>query len=376
MSSEIFMTVKLQVGFIGWRGLVGSVLLHRMREENDFNYFIPHFFSTSQVNLLAPDVGQSEKYLKDAYQLDVLATMDIIVTCHGSDYTSEVYPKLRSMGWKGFWLDASSNLRLENDSMIVLDPVNQEHIEEGLTKGIKTFVGGNCTVSLMLLALKGLFAEGLIEWISSMTYQAVSGAGAKAIEELLKQIHYASTSFSLEPMPNILEMETAISHVLQGENIPTHTMGAPLLGNILPWIDVAMANGQSREEWKAMLEANKILQSPVNIPIDGTCVRVGAFRAHSQALTVKLKKNVDLSTIEQLIQSSHPWLKWVPNNREDTIKNLTPLSVSGTLDIAVGRVRKMSLGEKYLNVFTVGDQLLWGAAEPLRRMLRQLTCYS
>lgn len=365
---------KPQVGMIGWRGLVGSVLLTRMQEENDFNYFTPNFFSTSQVNQLAPDFGQPEKYLFDAFKLELLSAMDIIVTCQGGTYTSEIYCKLRKSGWKGIWLDSASTLRMHEESIIVLDPVNQAVINEGLTRGVKTFVGGNCTVSLMLLALKGLFAENLVEWVSSMTYQAVSGAGAQAMDDLFKQIQYTSQHFTVASSVHgkALEAENALSKILQSEMVPKNNIGAPLLGNLLPWIDIPAINGQSREEWKFMQEVNKILQSPINIPIDGTCVRVGAFRAHSQALTIKLNKTVDLSTIEQLIQSAHPWVKWIPNCREKTIHELTPLSVSGTLDIAVGRVRKMVLGDAYLNVFTVGDQLLWGAAEPLRRVLRQL----
>jgi len=364
---------KLQVGIIGWRGLVGSVLLMRMQEENDFNYFTPCFFSTSQASQRAPDFGQPEKYLLDAYQLDALSTMDIIVTCQGGTYTSEIYPQLRQRGWKGIWLDSASTLRMHDDSIIVLDPVNQAVINASLDRGIKTFVGGNCTVSLMLLALKGLFAEKLVEWVSSMTYQAVSGAGAQAMEDLLTQIQYTTQHLALgSTQKKALEAEMSLKTILQSKLLPKDNIGAPILGNLLPWIDTEMVNGQSREEWKAMQEANKILQSQSMIPIDGTCVRVGAFRAHSQALTVKLNKTVDLSTIEQMIQSAHSWIKWVPNCRENTIQELTPLSVSGTLNISVGRVRKMMLGDKYLNVFTVGDQLLWGAAEPLRRVLRQL----
>ena len=332
-----------KVGLVGWRGLVGSVLLSRMTAEKDFLYFTPYFFSTSQAGGCAPEVGQSEKLLLDAYRLDSLREMDVILTCQGSDYTARIHKALRQTEWQGFWLDAASLLRLEKSSVIVLDPVNQAVIESGLARGIKTFVGGNCTVSLMLLALKGLFAENLVEWVSSMTYQAVSGAGAAAMQHLLKEIR--------DFHPN-----------------ETHEMA--LLGNLWPWIDKPMPSGQSKEEWKGMQEAHKILQTPEPIPIDGTCVRVGVFRAHSQALTVKLKQSITLASVTDLIQTSHQWLKWVPNEKEQTLHELTPLAVSGTLDIAVGRVRKMTLGDRYLNLFTVGDQLLWGAAEPLRRMLK------
>ena len=363
----------LKVGFVGWRGMVGSVLMQRMREEDDFKGFEPVFFSTSNVGGKGPDIGLEIPPLQDAYDISLLSSFDIIVTCQGSDYTKKVYPELRKSGWKGYWIDSSSALRMDKESIIVLDPVNREVIDKGLSSGIKTYVGGNCTVSLMLMALCGLFKEDLIEWISSMTYQAASGAGAKHMIELIKQMVFISEACKekiKDPAVTAIELDRILTERLRSNQIPCENFGVPLAASLIPWIDVPMEGGQTREEWKGFVETNKILQTKEPIPVDGICVRVGSMRCHSQAFTIKLKKNISLRDVEEIIKSGNEWIRFVPNEREATIKELTPAAVSGKLDIAIGRVRKMKMGEEFVAAFTVGDQLLWGAAEPIRRILK------
>ncbi|MGE3611207.1 MAG: aspartate-semialdehyde dehydrogenase [Bacteriovoracaceae bacterium] len=361
-----------KVGFIGWRGMVGSVLMERMQTEKDFALMESYFFSTSQSGEKAPSIQNSYPSLLNAMDIQELSKMDILVSCQGGDYTKEIYPSLKKNNWKGIWIDAASTLRMEDDSVIILDPVNKNFIQDSLQKGGKTFVGGNCTVSLLLIALHGLFKEDLIEWVSSMTYQAASGAGAKNMIELLSQMKTVGDTLSLNPAAGALELEKQMTQLIGSEKFPKENFGHPLALNILPWIDSELENGQSREEWKAQVEANKILQTKKVIPIDGTCVRVGALRTHSQGLTIKLKKSAHLSTIEELISSANPWVELIPNNKPDTLTKLTPAAVSGKLKIPIGRVRKMTIGDEYLNAFTAGDQLLWGAAEPLRCLLRMI----
>ncbi|TLM76114.1 aspartate-semialdehyde dehydrogenase [Microbulbifer harenosus] len=362
-----------KVGFVGWRGMVGSVLMGRMLEENDFAHIAePVFFSTSNAGGAAPDIGKEVAPLKDAYDLEALAELDAIISCQGGDYTKEVFGKLRESGWNGYWIDAASSLRMADDAIIVLDPVNRDVIDRGIESGVKNYVGGNCTVSLMLMGLGGLFKAGLVEWVSSMTYQAASGAGAKNMRELISQMGAIRDGVAAEladPASAILDIDRKVVETMRGGDFPTAEFGAPLAGSLLPWIDTQLENGQSREEWKAQVEANKILGTSATVPVDGTCVRIGAMRCHSQAFTVKLKKDVPLAEIEQLIASANDWVKVVPNDRAITVKELTPTAVTGKLDIPVGRLRKLSMGGEYLNAFTVGDQLLWGAAEPLRRVL-------
>ena len=364
-----------KVGFVGWRGMVGSVLMDRMRAENDFSDIEPVFFSTSQTGQPGPDVGKDVAPLKDAKNIDELKAMDVIVTCQGGDYTKAVFPKLRESGWDGYWIDAASALRMEKDAIIVLDPVNRRVIDEGLQAGIKNYVGGNCTVSLMLMGLGGLFNAGLVEWVSAQTYQAASGAGAQNMRELIAQmgrIHDDSKALLDDPASAILDIDRQVVDTMRG-NLPVDNFGHPLAGSLLPWIDVEMESGQSKEEWKAQVESNKILGRSGNpIPVDGTCVRIGAMRCHSQALTVKLNRDVALDEITEIIAAANDWVKVVPNDKASTLRDLTPTAVTGTLSIPVGRLRKLSMGGEYLNAFTVGDQLLWGAAEPLRRMLRIL----
>ena len=365
-----------QVGLIGWRGMVGSVLMQRMREENDFASIDPVFFTTSNVGGAGPDIGRDIPALKDAYDLEALKPMDIIITCQGGDYTNEVYPKLRAEGWKGFWIDAASALRMEDESVIVLDPVNRRAIDQALRDGLKTFVGGNCTVSLMLMGLGGLFEHGLVEWMSAMTYQAASGAGAQNMRELISQmgtIHASVADQLKDPASAILHIDRQVAATLRDESFPADNFGVPLAGSLIPWIDKQLPSGQSREEWKAQAETNKIIgRSGRPIPVDGICVRIGAMRCHSQALTIKLNKDVPLADIEAMLAAHNPWAKVVPNDRELTVRELTPTAVTGTLKVPVGRLRKLNMGSQYLSAFTVGDQLLWGAAEPLRRMLRIL----
>lgn len=369
------------VGFIGWRGMVGSVLMDRMQQEQDFDYINPVFFTTSQAGQKAPQFGNKKSgskesgLLQNAYDIDALKALDIIVTCQGGDYTNEVYPKLRATGWNGYWIDAASALRMEKDAIIVLDPVNEHVIRDGLAKGIKTYVGGNCTVSLMLMALGGLFERDLVKWISVATYQAASGAGAKNMRELLVQMGELRDVVQTDlnnPASSILEIERAVTDKMRGD-LPIENFGAPLAGSLIPWIDKLLDSGQTKEEWKGYAETNKILGlSDSPIPIDGLCVRIGALRCHSQAFTIKMKKDLPLAEIEQILASHNEWVKVIPNEKEATLRELTPTKVTGTLSVPVGRLRKLNMGPEYLAAFTVGDQLLWGAAEPLRRILRLL----
>ncbi|MDO5054356.1 MAG: aspartate-semialdehyde dehydrogenase [Pasteurella oralis] len=364
------------VGFIGWRGMVGSVLMDRMQQENDFANINPVFFTTSQAGQKAPVFsGKDAGELKNAFDIAELQKLDIIVTCQGGDYTNDVYPKLRAAGWNGYWIDAASALRMEKDAIIVLDPVNQNVISAGLKNGIKTYVGGNCTVSLMLMALGGLFERDLVEWVSVATYQAASGAGAKNMRELLVQMGQLEDSVKADldnPASSILEIERQVTAKMRGD-LPIDNFGAPLAGSLIPWIDKLWEGGQTKEEWKGYAETNKILgldDSP--IPVDGLCVRIGALRCHSQAFTIKMKKDLPLEEIEQILASHNEWVKVVPNEKEATLRDLTPTKVTGTLEIPVGRLRKLKMGPEYVAAFSVGDQLLWGAAEPLRRILKQL----
>ncbi|MCL2182171.1 MAG: aspartate-semialdehyde dehydrogenase [Chitinispirillia bacterium] len=363
----------IRVGFIGWRGMVGSVLMDRMRAEGDFAGYEPVFFTTSQVGENGPDVGGGAAPLKDASDTGELKNLDIIVSCQGGDYTNDIHPKLRAAGFKGYWIDAASALRMNESCFIVLDPVNRGVINSGIKAGIRDFAGGNCTVSLMLMALAGLFGRGLIEWISSMTYQAASGAGAKNMIELANQMAHltnATAALRSNPAASALEIDRAVTAELRGTSIPAANFGAPLAASLIPWIDKQVYGGQTREEWKGVAETNKILGTAKTIPVDGICVRVGAMRCHSQGLTIKLNKDVPMDEIEDMLASAHEWGKVVPNNKEDTLKSLTPAAVSGTLTVPVGRLHKMNIGNDYLAAFTVGDQLLWGAAEPVRRMLK------
>ena len=366
----------MRVGMVGWRGMVGSVLMQRMREERDFDVIEPVFFTTSQIGGKGPDIGKEVPSLKDARNLDALREMDAIISTQGGEYTEEVFGKLRASGWKGYWIDAASTLRMESGSVIILDPVNKHVIQDALTKGGKDFVGGNCTVSLMLMALGGLFKADMVEWISAMTYQAASGAGAQNMRELLSQMgeaHRVAKNLLDDPASAILDIDREVAGTLCDVNFPTANFGVPLAGSLIPWIDKDLGNGQSKEEWKARAETNKILgRSQDMIAIDGLCVRIGAMRCHSQALTVKLKQDVPLDEIEAIVAGHNDWVKVVPNTREASMADLTPTAVTGTLSVPVGRMRKLYMGGEYLTAFTVGDQLLWGAAEPLRRMLRIL----
>ncbi len=365
-----------RVGLIGWRGMVGSVLVERMRAEGDFALIDPIFFSTSQAGGKAPEVGKPTGPVGDAQDPAALAGCAILISCQGGDYTSAIHPKLRAAGWTGHWIDAASTLRMREDAVIILDPVNREVIERGLDGGIKDWIGGNCTVSLMLMALGGLFRAGLVEWATSMTYQAASGAGAQNMRELLLQMgvaHNAAADLLEDPASAILEVDRRVTEALRSPALPRQHFSHPLAGSLLPWIDKDLGDGMSREEWKGGAEGNKILGREANpVPIDGLCVRIGAMRSHSQALTLKLVRDVDLAEIEELIESANDWVRVVPNEREASLAQLTPAAVTGTLGVPVGRLRKLAMGGEYLSAFTVGDQLLWGAAEPLRRMLRIL----
>ena len=365
-----------RVGLVGWRGMVGSVLMGRMKEERDFDHIEPLFFTTSNVGGKGLAIGKDVPPLKDAKSVDELKSMDIIITCQGGDYTSDIFPRLRAAGWKGYWIDAASTLRMSDDAVIILDPVNLGIIKDALTKGVKNYIGGNCTVSLMLMALGALFQKGYVEWMSAMTYQAASGAGANNMRELLKQMgaaHAAVKPLLDNPSSAILDIDRQVAETIRGAQYPTEFFGAPLAGSLIPWIDKELESGQSKEEWKGQAETNKILGRGGNpIPIDGICVRIGAMRCHSQALTIKLTRDIPLDDIEGMIKASSQWVKVVPNKREITMKELTPAAVTGTLTVPVGRLRKLNMGSQYLGAFTVGDQLLWGAAEPLRRMLRIL----
>jgi aspartate-semialdehyde dehydrogenase len=354
--------------------MVGSVLVQRMREERDFDLINPHFFSTSQSGTAGPSIGKPVPPVKDANDLGALKTADVLISCQGGDYTTEIYPKLRAAGWTGYWIDAASTLRMKDHAVIVLDPVNRGVIDKALEAGVTDFIGGNCTVSLMLMAMAGLFKEGLVEWVTAMTYQAASGAGAKNMRELVSQmgvIHGSAATQLADPGSAIVDIDRTVTDTLRGSALPTEQFGYPLAGSLLPWIDKDLGNGQSKEEWKALAEGNKILgreRSP--IPMDGLCVRIGSMRCHSQALTVKLTRDVPLAEIERLLASAHEWVQVVPNQREASLRELTPAAVSGTLKVPIGRLRKLAMGPAYLTAFTVGDQLLWGAAEPLRRVLR------
>lgn len=365
------------VGLVGWRGMVGSVLMERMQAEGDFALIEPIFFTTSNVGGKAPEkLAKNETLLKDAHDIETLKRCDIVITCQGGDYTNAVFPKLREAGWKGHWIDAASSLRMNDDSVIILDPVNMPVIKNSLSKGGKNWIGGNCTVSCMLMGVGALFKAGLVEWMSTQTYQAASGGGAQHMRELLKQygtLNKEVSSLLDDPKSAILEIDRKV--VEKQRNLTseeTANFGVPLGGSIIPWIDKDLGNGVSREEWKGMAETNKILGSSKEIPVDGFCVRIGAMRCHSQALTFKLKKDVPVDEISAMITEDNSWVKVVPNTREATIKDLTPVAISGTLTIPVGRIRKLAMGPEYLGAFTIGDQLLWGAAEPLRRMLRIL----
>ena len=367
------MTIK-RVGFVGWRGMVGSVLIDRMIEEQDFkNISEAVFFTTSQIGHEGPDIGKGQNILQDAFNVNHLKNMDVILTCQGTDYTKNIFRKLKDTGWNGYWIDAASCLRMEKMSTIVLDPINKDLILKSLKEGKKEFIGGNCTISCMLMGIGGLLKNNLVEWITSMTYQAASGGGAQHMRELLNQmgVLYSSSKKLLSNLSSeILDIDKSVHNEINSKNFPKENFGVPLAGSLIPWIDSKMENGQSREEWKAFAETNKILGTEkMPIPIDGTCVRIGAMRSHSAALTIKLKKSISTKEIEKIIEQTSEWTKVIPNEKETTIMELSPAKVSGTLTIPVGRIRKMNLGENYLNVFTVGDQLLWGAAEPLRRML-------
>ncbi len=368
-----------RVGFVGWRGMVGSVLMGRMISEGDFKGFEPLFFSTSQVGRKGPDVGFEVPLVEDAYDTEKLSAMDIIVSCQGGGYTSKMHAELRKNGWSGYWIDAASTLRMEKDSIIVLDPVNQDMIERGLSGGIKDYIGGNCTVSLMLMAIGGLFEKDCIEWLTSMTYQAASGAGANNMRELVKQMQTIGNNagtFLDDPDSSILDLDRNVADILLQPVFPIERFGAPLAASLIPWIDSAMENGQTREEWKGFAETNKIIGRTKNpIPIDGQCVRIGAMRCHSQAFTIQLKQDMPLDEIEGIISEHNQWVKLIPNEKEATLRELTPAKVTGGLDVPVGRLRKLTIKPGFITAFTVGDQLLWGAAEPIRRMLNIVLSY-
>ena len=369
--------MKQSVGLVGWRGMVGSVLMQRMRDEGDFSLIDPVFFSTSNAGGRAPDWAGATA-LQNAFDIEALKKLPIIVTAQGGDYTSEVYPKLRAAGWAGMWIDAASTLRMKDHAIIVLDPVNRGVVDAALKRGVKDFIGGNCTVSCMMMGLAGLFKHDLIEWMTSMTYQAASGGGAQHMRELLTQfglIHAEVNAKLVDPASAILDIDRSVLAHQQGGCLPTEQFGVPLAGNLIPWIDKDLGNGMSREEWKGEAETNKILGrgegfGSTPIPIDGLCVRIGAMRCHSQALTIKLKRDIPLDELSDIVANGTAWAKVITNTKEATLKGLSPVAVTGTLDIPVGRMRKLSMGSDYLGAFTVGDQLLWGAAEPLRRMLR------
>jgi aspartate-semialdehyde dehydrogenase len=362
----------LRVGLIGWRGMVGSVLLQRMSEEKDFAGIDPVFFSTSNAGGTAPPVAPSSSKLLDAKDLKALAACDVLMSCQGGDYTAEVFAPLRKSGWKGFWIDAASTLRMSDDAIIILDPVNDRVIREGLARGIHTFVGGNCTVSLMLMAVGSLFQAGLVEWMTTMTYQAASGAGAAKMLELVKQMKCLTDATGARLSEDALEVDRSTIAAQRATGLPTSEIGAPLAGSLLPWIDKDMAGGQTREEWKGMAETNKIMGLSPAVPVDGICVRVGTMRCHSQGLCIKLTKDISLGEIEKMIAGANEWVRVVPNDKDSTLRCLTPTAVSGTLTVPIGRLHTLAMGPRYLGAFTVGDQLLWGAAEPLRRMLRIL----
>jgi aspartate-semialdehyde dehydrogenase len=370
----------LRVGIVGWRGMVGSVLVQRMREERDFDHVEPVFFSTSQAGGKGPDTGakagKSPEPVKNATDVAALKTLPVIISCQGGDYTNEIHPKLRQQGWKGYWIDAASALRMKDDAVIILDPVNMPLIKKAVSGGIKNYIGGNCTVSLMLMGMAGLFERDQVEWMTSMTYQAASGAGAANLRELAAQMAMVGESTQellADPASAVLDIDRTVSDTLRSPRLPKENFGYPLAASLLPWVDKDLGNGQSREEWKGQAETNKILGRNGNaIPVDGICVRVGAMRCHSQALTIKLRRPLPMDEVEGLLADAHDWVKVVPNRREETLAELTPAAVTGKLTVPVGRLRKLPMGDDYLAAFTVGDQLLWGAAEPLRRMVRIL----
>lgn len=367
-----------KVGLVGWRGMVGSVLLQRMLEEDDFQVIIPHFFSTSNPGTEGPVIAGTTSCLKDANSLEALAEMDIIITCQGGDYTKEVYPALKAGGWQGYWIDAASALRMEKDACITLDPVNRTQIDRAINNGVKLFVGGNCSITLSLMGLAGLIKADLIEWISLMTYQSASGAGAQQVRELIAQSAYISSHISEDQLTakgSVLPLVNKVSHLINSPDMPIQAFGAPLMGSIIPWIDSDLGDGNSREEWKGQVEANKILGlAPGTIPVNGLCIRVGVIRCHSAAITMKLKRDISEEEFAALVQSAHPWVNYIANNKQDSVLKLSPAAISGSLQVGIGRFKKMSLSknESIYSVLTVGDQLLWGAAEPLRRMLNIL----
>jgi aspartate-semialdehyde dehydrogenase len=368
-----------QIGIIGWRGMVGSVLLDRMREESDFELVRPTFFSTSQAGAPAPKLGSAglpDAEVKDANDIAALARLPMLISTQGGDYTAAIHPRLRAAGWRGYWIDAASSLRMQNNAVIVLDPVNLPVMQAALDRGVKDFIGGNCTVSLMLMAVGGLLRAGVVEWITAMTYQSASGAGAKHMRELLEQmgaVHRSASSLLENPAAGILDIDRAVSAALASPEFPRAQFGVPLAASLIPWIDKDLGTGQSREEWKAGAEANKIMGFEAQpVPVEGICVRVSAMRCHSQALTIKLKRDLPLAEIERMLAGANPWVRVVPNDRQSSIRELSPAAVSGGLHIPIGRLRKLAMGGEYLSAFTVGDQLLWGAAEPLRRTMRFL----
>jgi len=365
-----------EVGIIGWRGMVGSVLLERMRAERDFELIEPVFFSTSQAGAASPDIGRKTRPVQDAHDLAALKRLPMLISTQGGDYTQAVHGALRAAGWQGYWIDAASTLRMADSAVIVLDPVNLAVMRAADERGVKDFIGGNCTVSLMLMAVCGLLRAGLVEWITAMTYQSASGAGAQNMREMLEQmgaLHRSAAGLLADPASAILDIDRAVSESLRRPDFPTAQFGAPLAASLIPWIDKDLGNGQSREEWKAGAESNKIMGTEANpVPVEGICVRVSAMRCHSQALTIKLKRDLPLAEVERLIAAGNDWVKVVPNEREASIAALSPAAVSGTMTIPIGRLRKLDMGGEYLCAFTVGDQLLWGAAEPLRRTMRIL----
>ena len=372
--------MNMRVGFVGWRGMVGSVLVQRMLEERDFERIDPVFFSTSRAGGAGPAIGAVATKVLDANDPRAFAALDAIVTCQGSDWTNAMYPKLRAAGFAGYWIDAANALRMNDDAVIILDPVNREVIDSALARGIRNYIGGNCTVSVMLMALAGLFRHDVIEWMTCMTYQAASGAGAQNMRELLQQMgeaHLAAKALLDDPASSILDIDREVAGILRDERFPTEHFGVPLAGSLIPWIDKDLGNGMSKEEWKGGAEANKILGRGAAfgrpaIPVESLCVRVGAMRCHSQALTIKLRRDVPLDEVERILAGGNDWVRVVPNTRDESIRRLTPAAVTGSLEIPVGRLRKLEMGPQYLSAFTCGDQLLWGAAEPLRRMLQIL----
>jgi aspartate-semialdehyde dehydrogenase len=369
--------IKMRVGFVGWRGMVGSVLMQRMLEEKDFAAIEPEFFTTSNVGGKGPSIGRDTPPLKSATDVAALKSLDAIVTCQGGDYTNDIFPQLRAAGWNGYWIDAASALRMKDDAVIILDPVNRAVIDAALARGVRNYIGGNCTVSLMMMGLAGLFQHDLIEWMTCMTYQAASGAGAQNMRELLVQMgeaHMAARGLLADPSSAILDIDREVAGILRDPSFPREHFGVPLAGSLIPWIDKDLGNGMSREEWKGGAETNKILgrSGAAAIPVDSLCVRIGAMRCHSQALTIKLRRDVPLAEIEGMLAAANPWARVVPNTRDESIRRLSPAAVTGSLEVPVGRLRKLAMGGEYLGAFTVGDQLLWGAAEPLRRMVRLL----